>query len=197
MYCLRILTNKDMYNKNYYKNDKMLQLRPYAEAIHTFKTGDGTIIAIFQGDRGDNPELDFRVKYLNDAPDARPVQLPHVDWVVDLLIKAQKYPDEVKGLLDYFINFYNTCEPFSSIEDRIAYKPKSLEAIEAEYSHVQVPGTFSMGGIAIILELFCICEKQTTGAHQFKLLLQMTRNYMDGKINYRNLLNLAIKHREY
>ena len=100
-------------------------------------------------------------------------------------------------MLDYFINFYNTCEPFSSIEDRIAYKPKSLEAIEAEYSHVQVPGTFSMGGIAIILELFCICEKQTTGAHQFKLLLQMTRNYMDGKINYRNLLNLAIKHREY
>ena len=32
-----------MYNENYYKNGKMLQLRPYAEAIHTFKTGDGTI----------------------------------------------------------------------------------------------------------------------------------------------------------
>lgn len=52
-----------MYNTNYYKDEKMLQLKPYAEAIHTFKTGDGTIIAIFQGNRGDNPELDFRVKY--------------------------------------------------------------------------------------------------------------------------------------
>lgn len=70
-----------MYNTNYYKDEKMLQLKPYAEAIHTFKTGDGTIIAIFQGNRGDNPELDFRVKYLNDDPNARPVQLPHVDWV--------------------------------------------------------------------------------------------------------------------
>lgn len=186
-----------MYNENYYKNGKMLQLRPYAEAIHTFKTGDGTIIAIFQGNRGDNPDLDFRVKYLNDDPKARPVQLPHVDWVVDLLIKAQKYPNEVKGLLDYFINFYNTCKPFASIQERATYTPVSSAIIETRYAHVNVPGTFSMGGIAIILELFCICEKQTAGAHQFKLQLQMTRDYMDGKINYRNLLNLAINHREY
>ena len=186
-----------MYNENYYKDGKMLQLRPQAEAIHTYKTGDGTLIAIFQGKRGDNPELDFRVKYLNDDPNAKPVQLPHVDWVVDLLIKAQKYPDEVKGLLDYFIDFYDDCKPFSSIEERAAYTPKSLDVIEKKYAHVNVPGTFSMGGMAIILELFCICEKQTAGAHQFKLQLQMTRGYMDGKINYRNLLNLAIKHREY
>lgn len=26
-----------MYNTNYYKDEKMLQLKPYAEAIHTFK----------------------------------------------------------------------------------------------------------------------------------------------------------------
>ena len=170
-----------MYNTNYYKDEKMLQLKPYAEAIHTFKTGDGTII---------NPELDFRVKYLNDDPNARPVQLPHVDWVVDLLIKAQKYPNEVKELLDYFIKFYDSCKPFSSVEERASYTPKSIEQIGDKYSHVRIPGTFSMDGIAI-------CEKQTVGAHQFKLQLQMTRDYMDGKINYRNLLNLAINHREY
>lgn len=186
-----------MYNTDYYQNGKMLQLRPYAEALHTFKTGDGTIIAIFQGNRGDNPRLDFRVKYLNDDPNARPVQLPHVDWVVDLLIKAQKYPDEVKELLDYFLAFYDICKPFSSAEERAAYKPKSLVEIDKKYSYVQVPGTFSMGGIAIILELFCICEKQTAGAHQFRLQLEWTRKYMDGQINYRNLLNLAINHREY
>lgn len=186
-----------MYNADYYKNGKMLQLRPYAEAIHTFKTGDGTIIAIFQGNRGDNPELDFRVKYLNDDPNARPVQLPHIDWVVDLLIKAQNFPDEVKGLLDYFILFYDECQPFASIEDRASYSPQTIAEIEQRYSHVQVPGTLSMGGIALILELFCKCEKQTAGAHQFKLQLQWMREYMDGKINYRTLLNLAINHREY
>lgn len=186
-----------MYNEKYYKDGKLYQLKPYSEAIHTYKTGDGTIIAIFQGNRGDNPQLDFKVKYLNDTPDAKPVQLPHVDWVVDLLIKAQKYPDEVKGFLDYFIKFYKTCKPFSSIADRAAYQPISVNFIEQKYSHVQIPGTLSMGGLAIIVELFCICEKQTAGAHQFLLQLQMTRDYMDGKVNYRNLLNLAINHREY
>lgn len=149
-----------MYNTDYYKNGKLLQLRPYAEAIYTFKTGDGTIIAIFQGNRGDNPELDFRVKYLNEGPDAKPVQLPHVDWVVDLIIKAQRYPEEVKAVLDYFIKFYDECKPFSSVEDRAAYQPKSINEIEMQYSHVNVPGTFSIGGIALILELFCICESK-------------------------------------
>lgn len=187
----------DMYNPKYYKNGKLYQLKPRAEAIHTFRSNDGTIIAIFQGNRGDNPKLDFRVKYLNASPEAKPVQLPHVDWVVDLLIKAQKYPEEVKGLLDYFIEFYKTCKPFSSVEDRAAYVPESQKIIHDRYSHVAVPGTFSMDGIALILELFCICEKQTADAHQFHLLLQQTRAYLDGKINYRNLLNLAIKHREY
>lgn len=100
-------------------------------------------------------------------------------------------------MLDYFIKFYDECKPFSSVEDRAAYQPKSINEIEMQYSHVNVPGTFSIGGIALILELFCICEKQTAGAHQFKLQLKMTRNYMDGKVNYRNLLNLAINHREY
>ncbi len=186
-----------MYNNRYYQNGKMLQLRPYAEALHTFVTEDGTLIAIFQGNRGDNPQLDFRVKYLNDEPEAIPVQLPHVDWVVDLLIKAQHFPNEVKGLLDFFINFYDDCHPFSSIEERASYIPLSKERVEEIYAHVQVDGTLSIGGIAIIIELFCLCEKQTAGAHQFKQLLENTRAYLDGNINYRNLLNLAINHREY
>lgn len=186
-----------MYNEKYYKNGKMLQLKPRMEAIHTFETNDGTIIAIFQGSRGDNPMLDFRIKYLNNTPDASPVQFPHIDWVVDLLIKSQKFPKEVTELLDYFIKYYDDCKPFASIDDRASYIPKSRQIIGNKYSHVQVPGTLSMDGLLIILELFCICEKQTRGAHQFKLLLQNTRDCINRKINYRNVLNLAINHREY
>lgn len=186
-----------MYNEKYFKDGKMLQLKPKMEAIHTFVTSEGTIIAIFQGNRGDNPQLDFRVKYLNAGPDARPVQLPHVDWVVDLLLKAQTYPADVRAIVKYFLDFYDSCRPFSSIEERERYVPVTMKEIERRYSHIQVPGTFSIGGIAIILELFCLCEKQTATAHQFRLLLQYTLDYLDGKMNYRNLLNLAINHREY
>lgn len=100
-------------------------------------------------------------------------------------------------MLNYFISFYDECKPFSSIKERSAYTPKSLDVIKIKYTHVNVPETFSMGGIVIIIKLFYVCKKQTAEVHQFKLQLQMTRNYMDGKINYRNLLNLVINHRKY
>lgn len=83
-----------------------------------------------------------------------------------MLIKVQRYPNEVKELLDYFIAFYDNSKPFTSIADRASYTPTSIKAIGGKYSYVLVSGTLSMDGIAIILELFCICEKQTIGAHQ-------------------------------
>lgn len=92
------------YNPNYYRDGKMRMVRGNIEAIHTFKTKDGTLIGMFQGKRGDNPELDFQVKYLNPSEEARPVLLPHVDWVVDVLLKAQLFPSEMKSFLDYFIS---------------------------------------------------------------------------------------------
>ena len=55
----------------------------------------------------------------------------------------------------------------------------------------------SIGGIAIILELFFICEKQTPEAHQFKLALQWTKECVLGERDFNNLLNLVIRHREY
>ena len=140
------------YNPNYYQDGKMKMLRGNNVAIHTFRAEDGTLIGMFQGSRGDNPELDFQVKYLNVGIEARPVLLPHVDWIVDILIKAQSY---------------------------------------------KVDGTISIGGLAIILELFCLCEKQNKDAHQFLYSLQWTKECIEGKRNYRTLLNLAINHREY
>ena len=185
------------YNPNYYRDGKMRMVRGNIEAIHTFETSDGTLIGMFQGKRGDNPELDFQVKYLNPGKEARPVLLPHVDWIVDVLLKAQLFPSEMKDILDYFISFYDNCKPFASLDDRKNYKPTSLKHIEQTYAKVVVPGTLSIGGLALILELFCLCEKQNKDAHQFKYSLVWTKECLDGKKNYRNLLNLAIKHREY
>lgn len=175
----------------------MRMVRGNVEAIHTFKTTDGTLIGMFQGKRGDNPELDFQVKYLNPGKDARPVLLPHVDWIVDVLLKAQLYPAEMKSFIAYFITFYDTCKPFASLDERRNYKPISPVHIEQAYANVVVPGTLSISGLALILELFCLCEKQNKDAHQFRYSLVWTNECLEGKKNYRNLLNLAIKHREY
>ena len=91
------------YNPDYYRDGKMRMVRGNEEAIHTFATQDGTLIGMFQGNRGENPELDFRVKYLNPGEDAKPVLLPHVDWIVDVLLKAQHFSEEMKAILDYFL----------------------------------------------------------------------------------------------
>ncbi len=97
-------------------------------------------------------------------------------------------------------NFFRegyTCTPFRSVEERRDYAPTSLGYIEKTYADVNVPGTLSIGGLALILELFCLCEKQNQDAHQFKYSLVWTKECIECKKNYRNLLNLAINHREY
>lgn len=187
-----------MYNPKYYINGELWQLsKGKGPAICTFIASDGTVIGMFQGDRGDRPELDFRVKILQPNPDAKPFLLPHDEWVVDLLLKAQHYKKEVVQLLDYYLDFYEKCSPFPTAESRKHYSPITLGIIEQRYGNVVVPGTMSIGGMAIILELFCLCEKQNPGAHQFKLALQWTKECVSGQRDFKNVLNLVIRHREY
>lgn len=187
-----------MYNPKYFKNGDMWQYRgPKGPAIHTFTAADGTAIGMFQGKKGARPDLDFRVKILQPKPDAKPFLLPHDEWVVDLLLKGQHYQEDVVQLLDYYLVFYENCVPFASLEERARYTPITLQEVENRFKNVSVPGTMSIGGIAIILELFCLCEKQTPDAHQFKLALQWTKECVLGQRDFKNLLNLVIRHREY
>lgn len=185
------------YNENYYIDGVLWQRSPRIAAIKTFVSSDGTVIGLFQGQRGIRADLDFRVKILQPKPDARPFLLPHDEWVVDLLLKAQSYRNEVVKLLDYYLAFYDNCRPFCSQQERAKYEPITLTDIEKEFGYVNVPGTMSIGGMAIILELFCLCEKQNPDAHQFKLALQWTKECVLGERDFKNVLNLVIRHREY
>ena len=186
------------YNDKYYTDGGPLRQRsPRQSAIRTFVASDGTVIGMFQGTKGARPDLDFRVKILQPKPDAKPFLLPHDEWVVDLLLKAQHHKDAVVRLLDYYLEFYESCKPFDSLEERKLYQPRTLKEIETKFANVSTPGTMSIGGIAIILELFCLCEKQTPDAHQFKLALQWTKECVLGERDFKNLLNLVIRHREY
>lgn len=187
-----------MYNPKYFIQNQMWQYRgPKGPAIHTFTAADGTAIGMFQGNKGARPDLDFRVKILQPKPYAKPFLLPHDEWVVDLLLKGQHYQEEVVQLLEYYLDFYEKCIPFASLKERASYTPITLQEVENRFKKVSVPGTMSIGGIAIILELFCLCEKQTPDAHQFKLALQWTKECVLGQRDFKNLLNLVIRHREY
>jgi hypothetical protein len=158
---------------------------------------DGTAIGMFQGARGARPDLDFKIKILLPNPESIPYLLPHDEWVVDLLIKAQHYKNEIIEFLEFYHNFYAICQPFASIEERALYKPITVGTIVKRYSNVCVGGTMSIGGIALILELFCLCERQNPDAHQFRLALLWTKECIEGTIDLKKLLNIVIRHREY
>lgn len=170
---------------------------PKGPAIHTFITADGTAIGMFQGSRGVRPDLDFKIKILLPTPESTPYMLPHDEWVVDLLIKAQHFPHEVIGILEHYIHFYENCRPFASTEERASYTPTTVRQIEELYGNVNVDGTMPIGSIALILELFCLCEKQNPDAHQFRLTLLWTKECIEGTRDLKNLLNIVIRHREY
>jgi len=61
------LNTGSKFNNNYLKDNKMLQLKPKEIAIHTWNIQNQILVAIFQGGRGDRPNLDFRVNYLNSG----------------------------------------------------------------------------------------------------------------------------------
>lgn len=66
-----------VYNAKYYDDTHLWQLSPKQRAFKTYRMKDGTIIALFQGDRGANPEIDFRLKMLVPGIDKKPILPPH------------------------------------------------------------------------------------------------------------------------
>ena len=184
------------YNTRYYDGTDLWQLRPHRRAIHTYRLSDGTLVGMFQGSRGTNPALDFIVRILLDGPDEKPEPPSHAYWVADLLMKGQRFSDEIKRIMDYYLDFYdNICTPFSSVLDRATYTPTTVAYISTTYRHVVVPNTLPIDYNATIIELFCYCEKQNTGAYQFRTLLQRIKDYLDGNATYMDVFRLAINHR--
>lgn len=178
-----------VYNEKYYHDGNMHQLRPSQSAISTFCMSDGTLIAMFQGNRGTRPDLDFRIKILKPGSNSRPRQPLHLYWVVDLMIKAQLFPKQVLEIVKYYIDFYDNCSPFRSVEERAAYKPVTVDFIRKNYSEVKCENTLPIDYTAYVLELFSLCEKQNTGAKMFRGLLTAFYDYLNHKIDYMSLLS--------
>jgi hypothetical protein len=186
------MESKQVYNNKYYDSDVLKQLNPKLDAFRTYKTKDGILIGLFQGNRGAKPELDFKIKVLIPGADKIPAPPPHIFWVVDLLLKIPTYPKEVKEIVEYYISFYKKTAPFSTIAERDNYTLETVAEITSKYSHIEQPHTMSLDYVATVIELFCKCEKATPGAFWFEKLLTSLRDYMDGKLHYTEVLQAAM-----
>ncbi|MEY4573032.1 MAG: hypothetical protein RLZ10_2302 [Bacteroidota bacterium] len=159
------------------------------EPIKHWELMDGNILAIYQGSRGGNPDLDFIVKY--KKPNSKLRAPSHTHWIVDLIIKSEHSPEDVKGFISEWIELYDRIEPFSSQEQRNNYNFLYYEYFNEKYFGMDNLGAFSVEFLSCMLELFTKCEKQTEGAFMFKNLLTLVKDYCEGKKDYYQIISYS------
>jgi hypothetical protein len=139
---------------------------------------------MFQGNRGQFPEIDFIVRVLKPGINEKPFPPEHNLWVVDLMMKIFEYRNEVRDLVKYYLEFYENVNPFNNANERIGYKLQTIEYVKNNFSKINQENTLSIEYVAIMIELFCINEKRNNGAYMFKNILEILLKYIDNEVDY-------------
>ena len=147
-----------------------------------YTMNDDTLIAIYQGFRGENPELDFILKYKEHGKRLRTPS--HTHWIVDLLVKSEQNKNKVGRFIGLMLERYYQLEPFSTVEERNQYELEEPFRIDVEFDDLNGYGYYKMDTLTSFIELFSINEKQTSGAFMFKTLLELVKDYCDGKKDF-------------
>lgn len=161
--------------------------------IKHWKTDFLTEVAIYQGNRGQTPDLDFIVKYREDGKRLRAPS--HTHWIVDLLVKGSKSTifkcDYLGRYVDDLIKIYDESNRFESIQERQNYVLKYPKLMASKYPQLQGEGYYSIETLTAFIELFSKCEKQTDGAFMFKGLLTLVKEYCEGKKDFYQVVGLS------
>jgi hypothetical protein len=154
-----------------------------------WQTDEKTMVAIYQGERGENPELDFIVKYKEDG---KRLRMPsHTHWIVDLLVKAEHSKELVLSYVENLILIYENAVPFNSVEERDTYELRHNNVMNLRYNDLNNHGYYTISTLTSFIELFSICEKQTTGAFMFKGLLTLVKEYCEGKKDFYQIVGYS------
>lgn len=176
------------YNSTYFRDGKLWYRGE--PSITVFTMSDGTLLGIFQGDRGDNPELDFVLRFLSSGARSRLRTPKNIHWVVDLLIRGKHKHDEAKALVEALIDCYENSKRFTSVRARSNFVPQAAQRIARKFAHLDEEGLMPVDFVAHLVELFSICEKASPRDRKmFRDLLDILRRYFEGTKDYYQVLN--------
>lgn len=148
--------------------------KPRLKAFKEFHLRDGTTIGVFQGSRGNNPDLDIIVKYRDKYTKYVPRTPRHIHWVIDLLIKKEHNEKLTLEFIKYLLDMYDKIEPFRNKEDQQKCELKLTTPEELKkFEELNNYGQYSVEFLGYIMELLTIEEK--TGferAFMFKKVLK-------------------------
>jgi hypothetical protein len=121
---------------------------------------DGTIIGIFEGERGYIKDHDIIIKYKENGKRVRTPK--HIHWVIDLIIKKQHKPELTLKFMKYLREMYDKVEGFKSREDRANFilKETSEEKLKP-FEELNKYGEYKIDFIGHLIELMIKMEKNT------------------------------------
>lgn len=131
---------------------------PRKYAIKEIPLSDGTIIGIFEGDRGYIKDHDIIIKYKETGKQIRTPK--HIHWVIDLLIKKEHNKELTLSFMKYLGDMYDKIDAFKSKEDRAKclLKETSSEKLKP-FEELNKYGEYKVEFIGHLIELMIKMEK--------------------------------------
>src|SRR3990167_511228 len=129
-------------------------------SIKEIKLNDGTIIGVFEGSRGANPDHDILIKYQERGKRLRTPK--HIHWVIDLLIKKEHNRELTLKFMKYLRDMYDKVDSFKSKEDRrnCVLKETTTEKLKP-FQELNKYGEYKVDFIGHLIELMIKMEKNT------------------------------------
>lgn len=129
-------------------------------AIKEIKLNDGTIIGVFEGNRGHNPDHDILIKYQENGKRLRTPK--HIHWVIDLLIKKEHNKELTLNFMKYLRDMYERVNAFRSKDDRAECLLKETTPDKLkQFEELNKYGEYKVEFIGHLIELMIKMEKNT------------------------------------
>lgn len=127
-------------------------------AIKEFELNNGTVIGVFQGSYGNNPDLDIIVKY--QEPSKRVRTPAHIHWAIDLLIKKEHNYELTLEFIKYLRDLWKKVEAFNSKEEQQKCELKFTNSKNLKkFEELDKYGEYPVEFIGHVIELMMIEEK--------------------------------------
>lgn len=133
---------------------------PRKYAIKEIFLSNGTVIGVFEGERGYNADHDILIKYQEKGKRIRTPK--HIHWVLDLLIKKQNNKGLTLEFMKYLRYMYERVEGFKSKEDRARCLLKETTSDKLKpFEELNQYGEYKVEFIGHLIELMIKMEKNT------------------------------------
>lgn len=157
-------------------------------SIKEIPLSDGTIIGVFEGSRGANPDHDILIRYQEHGKRLRTPK--HIHWVIDLLIKKEHNKELTIQFMKYLRNMYDRVEGFKSREDRKKCELKETTAEKLKpFKELNNYGEYKVDFIGHLIELMIKMEKNTPVEKPARVF----RELMDAMIQEKEIFVIVSK----